>query len=114
MNVVRLAEAKPYVAPKHSAGVGTMYLQHPTTGSEAPYWVGCSYYLPGSEAEWDATPLPKIYVVLDGTLVVATEDGEVELGPLDSCYLSPNERRQVRNETNRVATLLVAMPVPPQ
>ena len=111
MKVTRLDEAVPYNAAKHS-GVHAMYLQHQKLGSDAPYWVACSYYLPGGKAEWDASPLHKVYVLLDGELTVATETGEMILYPMDSVYLAPNERREVRNDTNRVATMLVIMPYP--
>jgi mannose-6-phosphate isomerase-like protein (cupin superfamily) len=113
MNVVRLADAAPYSPPKHSATCYAMHLQHRSVGSDAPYWVGCSYYLPGARAEWDASPLAKVYIVLDGELTVAVEGEEQRLGPLDSVYLGPGENREVRNETNRVATMLVVMPYPP-
>jgi hypothetical protein len=33
---------------------------------------------------------------------------------MDSIYIGPGENRQVRNDTNRVATMLVVMPYPPQ
>lgn len=114
MKVTRLEEAVPYYPPKHSATVHAMHLQHKSQGCDAPYSVGCSYYLPGAKAEWDASPLHKVYVVLDGELTVATEEGEVTLHALDSVYLAPNERREVRNDTNRVATMLVVMPYPAQ
>jgi mannose-6-phosphate isomerase-like protein (cupin superfamily) len=114
MKVTKLDAAIAYSPARHSATVHSMYLQHRSTGSDAPYWIGCSYYLPGAEAEWDATPLPKVYVVLDGALTVTTDEGEETLGPMDSVSLAPNERRQVRNETNRVATMLVVMPYPPE
>ncbi len=110
MKVTRLEEAVPYYPPKHSATTHAMYLQHKSQGSDAPYWVGCSYYLPGARAEWDASPLHKIYIVLDGEITVATEDGEVTLYAMDSVYLAPDERREVRNDTHRVATMLVVMP----
>ncbi len=109
MKFTRLDEAVAYSPVKHS-GVHAMHLQHKNLGSEAPYWVGCSYYLPGGKAEWDASPLHKIYIVLDGELTVVTEDGEAILHAMDSVYLAPNERREVRNHTNRVATMLVIMP----
>jgi mannose-6-phosphate isomerase-like protein (cupin superfamily) len=112
MKVTRLEEAVPYYPPKHSATTHAMHLQHKNLGCDAPYWVGCSYYLPGAKAEWDASPLHKIYVVLDGELTVATEDSEVTLGAMDSVYLAPGEKREVRNDTNRVATMLVVMPYP--
>jgi glyoxylate utilization-related uncharacterized protein len=112
VNVVRLAEAKKYDPPKH-VDCHAMYLQHKTTGSQAPYWVGCSYYLPAGAAELDATDLHKVYVVLDGELTVTVEGAEERLGPLDSVYLAPGESRTVTNHTNRVATMLVIMPYPP-
>ena len=112
MKVTRLDEARKYSPPKHSETVHAMHLQHRDLGAEAPYWVGCSYYLPGGRAEWDASPLHKVYVLLDGELVVQTNSDQVTLRPMDSVYLGPGENREVRNETNRVATLLVVMPYP--
>ena len=109
MKVTRLDEAVVYSAARHH-GVHAMHLQHRNLGSETPYWVGCSYYLPGAKAEWDASPLHKVYIVLDGELTVATDNRESTLYALDSVYLAPNERREVRNDTNRVATMLVIMP----
>ncbi|HEY8215532.1 MAG TPA: cupin domain-containing protein [Acidimicrobiia bacterium] len=112
MNVTRLADAKPYAPPRHTPTCHAMHLQHQSLGSDAPYWVGCSYYLPGAKAEWDASPLAKVYVVIDGELTVAVDDEEVTLERLDSVYLGPGENREVRNDTNRVATMLVVMPYP--
>ena len=114
MKVTRLNEAVPYTAPKHSQTIHTMHLQHKNLGSDAPFWVGCSYYLPGAEAEWDASPLKKVYIVLDGQLTIAFDQGEVLLGPMDSIYIGPNENRRIRNDTKRVATMLVVMPYPPE
>jgi hypothetical protein len=110
MKITRLENAVPYFPPKHDATIHAMYLQHKTLGSDVPYWVGCSYYLPGAKAEWDASSLHKIYLVLDGEITVATEDGEATLHAMDSVSLVPNERREVRNDTNRIATMLVIMP----
>jgi len=112
MKVTRLAEAVKYNPPKHTETCHAMHLQHRNLGCEAPYWVGCSYYLPGAKAEWDASPLHKVYVVLEGELTMAFEDQEVRLGPMDSIYIGPGEMREVRNDTNRVATMLVVMPYP--
>jgi len=114
MKVTRLGEAKKYSPPKHSETCHAMWLQHKSMGSDAPYWVGCSYYLPGATADWDASPLDKIYIILDGELTMAFDDQEVTLGPMDSIYIGPGENRQVRNDTNQVATMLVVMPYPPE
>ena len=111
MKVTRLEEAVKYSPPKHY-DCFAMHLQHKNLGCEAPYGVGCSYILPGGKAEWDATALEKIYIVLDGEITVEFEDQEVKLGPMDSIFIGPGENREVRNETNSVATMLVVMPYP--
>jgi len=108
VKVTRLQEAVAYHPPKHTS-VHAMHLQHKSIGTSAPFSVGCSYYLPGSCAEWDASPTNKIYVVLDGEITVQLEKETVVLGPMDSIAIGPNEAREVRNETNRVATMLVVM-----
>jgi quercetin dioxygenase-like cupin family protein len=111
MEVVRLSEAKPYQAPKH-VDVCALRLQgYEASGAES-FSVGLSYYLPGGRAEMDATPVEKVYVVLDGEVTVTTEEGTWTLGPLDSCRLAPNEARAVENRSNRVATMLVILPYP--
>jgi hypothetical protein len=33
---------------------------------------------------------------------------------MDSIFIGPNENREIRNETNAVATMLVVMPYPPE
>lgn len=113
MQLTRLSEATPYTAPKHT-GVYSMHLQHQRLGSDAPYWVGCSYYLPGAAADWDASPVHKIYIVLEGELTIAFDEKEIKLGPMDSVTIGPSENRQVRNDTNQVVTILVVMPYPPR
>jgi quercetin dioxygenase-like cupin family protein len=75
--------------------------------------VGLSYYLPGGQAAMSAGPQEKVYVVLEGELVVELGDGARHtLSRYDSCLIEPNEAREVRNETNSVATLLVVTPPP--
>jgi len=111
MNVVRKCECKKYSPPKHDVTIHAMHLQHKNNGCDAPYWVGCSYYLPGSRAEMCNTPLDKIYVVTEGEITVELENSEVaKLYPGDSVYIGRDETREVRNETNDVAAMLVIMP----
>jgi mannose-6-phosphate isomerase-like protein (cupin superfamily) len=112
MKVTRLEDAVKYSPPKHY-DCFAMHLQHKNLGCEAPYWVGCSYFLPGGKADWDASPLEKIYIVLEGEITVEFEDQQVKLGPMDSIFIGPSENRAVRNETNECATMLVVMPYPP-
>ena len=112
MRITRLADARPYAAPKH-VDVAALRLQGLDATPSGFCSVGLSYYLPGGRAEMSAGPQEKIYVVIDGELTVALADGSAAvLGPMDSCLIEPNEAREVRNETNRTATLLVVMPLP--
>lgn len=111
MQVTRIGEAAPYEAPKHFDMRG-LRLQGWDVSDAKGFWVGLSHFLPGGGAESDATPLEKVYVVVDGTVTVTTDEGDTELGPLDSCHLAPGERRSIVNTTNRPASMLVVMPYP--
>jgi quercetin dioxygenase-like cupin family protein len=111
MEVTRLNDARPYEAPKHFDMRG-LRLQGFDASSAESFWVGLSHFLPGGGAEMDATPIEKVYVVVDGEVTVTTETGDTTLGPLDSCRLAPGEPRSISNRTNRPASMLVVMPYP--
>lgn len=111
MQVTALAAARPYEAPKHH-GMTALRLQGFDATDTDGFWVGLSHFLPGGGAEMDATPIEKVYVVIDGEVTVVTDDGEQTLGALDSCRLAPGEARAVENRTNRPASMLVVMPYP--
>ena len=74
--------------------------------------LGLSYFLPGGGAEKSASPLERVYVVVDGEVTVTVGGKDTTLGPLDSCHIPPGEERAIVNKTNRVATMLVVMPAP--
>lgn len=111
MDVTRIVDASPYDAPKHHDMVG-LRLQGWDVSPTEHFWVGLSQFLPGGGAESDATPLEKVYVVTEGEVTIATDDGETRLGPLDSCHLAAGERRSIENRSKRTAYMLVVMPYP--
>jgi quercetin dioxygenase-like cupin family protein len=111
MQVNRLEETSPYEAPKHHGG-HMLRLQGYDASPAENFWVGLSHFLPGGGAEYDASPIEKVYVVIDGEVTVTTDDAEVTIGPLDSCHLAAGEGRSVENRTNRTASMLVVMPYP--
>ena len=113
MDVIRLADARPYDAPKHFDMRG-LRLQGYDASTAQNFWVGLSNFLPGGGAEMDATPLEKVYIVVDGEVTVTTADGETTLGKYDSCRLGPGEGRSIVNKTNLPALMLVVMPYPPE
>lgn len=112
MEITRLDEAAPYVAANHHDMVALRLQGHDASPTDN-FWVGLSHFLPGGGAERSATPIEKVYVVVDGQLTFVTDDGEHVLGPLDSCRCAPGEARTVENRSNRVASMLVIMPYPP-
>ena len=113
MHVTRLTDAKAYSAPLHS-GVASLRLQGMDASACDFAWVGLSYYLPGAKAEMSASGQAKVYVMIDGELTVQLADGpSYVLNRLDSCLIEAGETREIRNETNGVATMLVMMPAPP-
>ena len=113
MLVKRFADAKPYEAPNHRGVVG-LRLQGFEEGGPTNQWVGLSQYLPGGGAGPDATPFEKVYVVLDGEMTVIVDGKETVLRKNDSCYIGPNESREIINRGNQVCTIVVAVAAPPK
>lgn len=111
MRVTRIADARPYEAPKHF-DMRSLRLQGWDASEARDFWVGLSHFLPGGGAERDATPLEKVYVVLEGMVTVITDESEQTLRRLDSCHLAAGEARAVENRTNEPASMLVIMPYP--
>src|SRR6266498_3552521 len=111
MEVVRLGDAEAYFPARHF-DVRCLRLQGLEASGASSLTVGLSHFLPGGGAEMDATPLEKVYVVVDGEVTVTTEAGSATLGPLDSCRLAPGEPRSISNATNLPASMLVIMPYP--
>jgi quercetin dioxygenase-like cupin family protein len=112
MQITRLADAKRYDAPKHF-DMRSLRLQGLDATTADFAWVGLSYFLPGGGAEMDAGAIGKIYVVLDGLVTIALNDGvKYLLAKLDSCFIPAGEARAIRNDGNVVATMLVLMPSP--
>jgi quercetin dioxygenase-like cupin family protein len=109
MHLTRISEARPYEAAKHH-DMRALRLQGFDASNCADFWVGLSHFLPGGGADADASPIEKVYVALSGSVTVTTDQGETELGPLDSCHLVAGERRTIENRTNHPASMLVVMP----
>ena len=109
MQVIKFNTVIPYDAAKHH-DMTAMRLQGGDVSDSKDFWVGLSTFLPGGGAEWASSPTGKVYVVIEGEMTVMTDDEEAQLGPMDSVYLAPNERRSIINKTNRAATMIVVSP----
>ena len=112
MLVARFAEAKPYEAPNHRE-VRSLRLQGFAENGPTNQWVGLSHFLPGGGAGPDASPIEKIYVILEGEMTVIVDGKETVLRRLDSCTIPANESREIINRSNEVCSMLVVMPYPP-
>lgn len=113
MHLKRFADAKPYDAPNHRGVVG-LRLQGFEPGGPANQWVGLSQFLPGGGAGPDATPVEKVYVVLEGEMTVIVGGQETVLRRYDSCVIPPHEMREIVNRSNHSCTMLVVIPYPPE
>ena len=111
MNVTRACDAPTYDAPAHHR-VSTARLQGLEAGPTERFWVGVSLYQPDGMAEKAAAPAETVYVVLEGELVIYTDDGETVLGRLDSMHLAKGEMRAIHNRSDQEALLLVTIAYP--
>jgi quercetin dioxygenase-like cupin family protein len=112
MNVVRFDDAPPYEAPGHT-DMRMVRLQGREAGPSDTLWLGISTLAPGGGTTLDASPIEKMYVVLDGAVTISNGAEEAILEPHDSCRIAPNERRALRNDTQNPAVILLAMPLSP-
>ena len=112
MEVKRFAEAKAYDAPNHR-NYTSLRLFGLDAGGPKQFVVGLSHFLPGGGAGPDASPPEKVYYVLEGELTVIINGKETVLKKNDSCYIGPNESREIINRTNEVCTIFVAVAAPP-
>lgn len=88
-------------------------LQGREAGLSDTIWLGMSQILPVGHTSLDASPIEKIYFVIDGELTIETAESETVLYPFDSCRIASNEGRALKNHTSRNAVVLLAMPLAP-
>ena len=112
MIVRKFSEAKPYDAPNHRDYKSFRVFGAEMGGSQALI-AGVSHFLPGGGAGPDASPPEKVYYVLEGELTVIVGGKETVLKKNDSCYIGPNESREIINRTNEVCTIFAAVASPP-
>lgn len=110
MDVMKLSAAPHYTLPDHEDVVARR-LQGTAATSLDFAAIGHSILRPGGQVPMGAGPSGKVYVVIEGTLVIIEASGErhvLEAG--DSVFVNPGERRAVSNETDLPATMIVITP----
>ena len=110
MNVTRFADAPAYFPPEHF-DMRCLRLQGHEAGPATQLWMGMSQILPGGHITPGASPIEKLYFVVEGELTVETPEGVSTLQPYDSCRIAPGESRALFNKTNRPVMVLLAMPL---
>jgi uncharacterized cupin superfamily protein len=110
MHVTRFEQAPAYFPPEHY-DMRCIRLQGREAGPSDTLWLGMSQLLPGGHTSLDASPIEKIYFVVEGELIIETPDGETVLKAFDSCRIAPGEGRVLKNKTNRPVIVLLAMPL---
>jgi quercetin dioxygenase-like cupin family protein len=103
----RIADALAF-QPEGHTGVSPVRLTG--TATDEPISVVLSSYEPGAHAERSPVALDTVYLVLTGRLTVSLDDGQVELGHLDSLFLPAGCVRAVDNLTAESASMLVIRP----
>ena len=111
MKKVELKDVLPYQAPKHFNMTALKLHGKEETGANK-FWMGLSHFLPGGGAEYDASPVEKIYFVLEGEVTVKNDTETVVLKAWDSIFIGANEGREIINETNKPASMLVVINYP--
>lgn len=111
MNVTHIADASEYHPPEHF-DMRCFRLQGMEAGPSDTLWMGLSEISPGGHTSLSASPLEKLYLVLEGEVVVRTESGETVLGKLDSCRIAPGEARALENRGTTTALIALCMPLP--
>ena len=112
MHIIRYTDAPAYDSPGHF-DMAMRRLQGREAGPSNQLWLGVSVIAPDGGTTLDASPIEKLYVVLDGEVTIWNGETEVTLGRWDSCRIAPGEGRALKNGTNAPATILLAMPLSP-
>ena len=113
MIVRPFAQAKPYEAPNHR-GYKSFRVYGAEMGGSQSLVFGISHFLPGGGAGPDASPPEKVYFVLAGELTVIVDGKETVLKKHDSCFIGPNENREIINRSNELCSILVAIAPAPK
>lgn len=111
MKKIELKDLQPYQVPKHFNMVALGVLGKEESGTKR-LSVGVSHFLPGGGADRDGAPVERVYFVLEGEMTVKANNEKMVLKAWDSIHIKPGEDRELINETNKTASMLVIVNFP--
>ena len=111
MQIKRFTEAKSYEAGNTENTIRCDFSAL-TRAAQASSLLGFHISCQVAGAGPDSSPTEKVYLVLTGELTVKVGNNEIVLKQQDSCYIGPNETREIINRGNDVVTMLVVMSTP--
>jgi glyoxylate utilization-related uncharacterized protein len=110
MELVRFSDAPHYTAPDHE-DVLARRLQGAQASTADFALVGHSYLRDGAVVPMGAGAIGKVYVMVEGTLIIEQPDGvRHTLRPLDSIFIAAGEARAICNESGAPASMIVITP----
>ena len=109
MKINRFEDLKPYAADNHF-DMRCLRVQGHDASPAQTGWIGLSWLLPNGHTSIAPSPVEKMYVVLEGSVIVNNGNESATLSKFDSCYFAPGEARQLTNESSRPAAVLLVMP----
>jgi len=112
MIVTRINRAPEYSPPDHF-DMRCLRLQGFEAGPVDSLWMGLSEIAPGGHTNLSASPLEKLYLVVEGQVVIRSSESEATLNPLDSCRIAPGEARALENRSDSIAKVVLCMPFQP-
>ena len=111
MKVVRLADAFGDPVTGHF-DMRALRLHNKETSNTVDYTLGLSHFLPGGGTEYVETGVELIYFILEGEMTVRTKDETIVLKKYDSIHFNVGDGKEIRNETNLPASMLVIAGMP--
>ena len=110
MIVMRAENAVPYQPAGHFGFVSLKY--HNKDELNGAMSLGLSKLEPGGYTDFSPRPVDMIYYVLEGQLTIRNDQETVVPGPNCSVRFEAGEKREVRNETDQPAAMLVIASFP--
>lgn len=106
MKFANINGASGITPPKHF-GMTTFRLLADEPGTDNGLGMSISYYLPGGGAEKGTAPVEMIYFVLEGEIVVESEEQKYVLKKGDAIHMGIGDSRSVKNESEYPASILI-------